>query len=334
MNADIISTLKSPSVNQLVNDALFILRSFGIPFESLTKRRLEKMAMAFLAVLNVKAQNEWKIAKCRGEGWSPQTRQIIEFINKHFEENISMGSYDDIRRKDLKLPTTAGIIEKSANDPSAARNCPTRGYALNPFYVEVVRKYGSLDWENLAFNLASETTTLKEALSQYRNIEKVSVSFPDGKLLNLSPGKHNELQKAIVQEFLPRFGHESEVLYLGDASDKYLLLNKKKLEELSFFELKHGELPDVVAFTKKENWIFLIEAVHTSGPISSIRMIELKKLTESCTADIIYVTAFIDKSTFRRFAPDIAWETEVWIANTPDHLIHFNGNKFLGPYTI
>jgi adenine-specific DNA-methyltransferase len=45
------------------------------------------------------------------------------------------------------------------------------------------------------------------------------------------------------------------------------------------------------------------------------------------------VTAFPDRVTFRKFAKDIAWETEVWIADNPDHMIHFNGDKFLGPYT-
>ncbi|MFS2517149.1 MULTISPECIES: BsuBI/PstI family type II restriction endonuclease [Parabacteroides] len=28
---------------------------------------------------------------------------------------------------------------------------------------------------------------------------------------------------------------------------------------------------------------------------------------------------------------DIAWETEVWIAENPGHMIHFNGDRFIGP---
>lgn len=109
-------------------------------------------------------------------------------------------------------------------------------------------------------------------------------------------------------------------------------IDRPALKALDFFELKRGELPDVVAYNKSKNWLFMIEAVHSSGPISATRLLELEKLTASCKADRIYVTAFLDKTTFRKFVADIAWETEVWIADNPDHLIHFNGDKFLGPY--
>ncbi len=105
------------------------------------------------------------------------------------------------------------------------------------------------------------------------------------------------------------------------------------MKALNFFELSDGELPDVVAYSKQRNWLYLIEAVHSSGVISPIRLLELKKLTEECQADIIFITAFLDRNTFRHFAPDIAWETEVWIADAPDHIIHFDGEKFLGPYS-
>lgn len=150
--------------------------------------------------------------------------------------------------------------------------------------------------------------------------------------LSLSPGAHNKLHKAIVEKFLPRYGHEAEVLYLGDAADKYLHLKGKRLKALKFFDISHGELPDIVAYSAKKNWLYLIEAVHSFGPISPTRLHELQKLTQKCTAKIIYVTAFDNRTTFRKFAPQIAWETEVWIAEDPDHLIHFDGQRFLGPY--
>jgi type II restriction enzyme len=121
--------------------------------------------------------------------------------------------------------------------------------------------------------------------------------------------------------------------YVGDTANKFLHLEKERLEALQFFELSYGELPDIVAYSEQRNWLYLIEAVHSSGAISPVRLLELKKLTEQCTADIIFVTAFLDRNTFRQFAPDIAWETEVWIAEAPDHLIHFDGEKFLGPYS-
>lgn len=323
---------KSPTIKKVINDALHILNSLGIPFNGLTTRRLEKMAMAFLAVVDVKQSKNWPEAKQSGDGWAPQTRQIIEYINSNFSESISSGSYDDIRRKDLKLLTVAGIVQRSANDPNAATNNPTRGYALSHQYAFIVRSYGNEGWEEDIEEFLVETGTLRERLSAMREIEKVAVSLPDGQSLEFSPGEHNELQKAIIEEFLPRYGFESQVLYVGDTTNKLLLCDKNKLDELSFFELTHDELPDVISYSSKKNWLFIIEAVHSSGPITPVRLEELKRLTKKCTADIVYVTAFLDRATFRKFAPDIAWETEVWIADSPDHLVHFNGGKFLGPY--
>lgn len=323
---------KSRPIKKVINEALHILNSLGIPFDGLTERRLEKMAMAFLAVVDVQHSKNWPHAKQSGDGWAPQTRQIIDYINKNFSESISSGSYDDIRRKDLKLLTVAGIVERSANDPNAATNNPTRGYALSPQFSYIVRSYGSEGWEEDIDELLVETGTLRERLSAMRELETVAVSLPDGQSLEFSPGDHNDLQKAIIEEFLPRYGFESQVLYVGDTAKKLLLCDKKKLKELSFFELTHDELPDVLAYSSTKNWLFLIEAVHSSGPITPVRLEELKRLTTDCTAEIVYVTAFLDRVTFRKFAPDIAWETEVWIADSPDHLIHFNGDKFLGPY--
>jgi len=323
---------KSPPVKKVINQALHILNSLGIPFDGITERRLERMGMAFLAVVDVKRPEGWPAAKQSGEGWAPQTRQIIEHVNTHFEESISSGSYDDIRRKDLKLATVSGIIERSANDPNAATNNPTRGYALSPQFAYIVRSYGSEGWEEDVDELLAETGSLRDRLSDIREIESVNVTLPDGQLLEFSPGEHNDLQKAIIEEFLPRYGYGSQVLYVGDTANKFLLCDKTKLEELSFFELTHDELPDVLAYSQTKNWLFLIEAVHSSGPISPIRLEELKRLTKGCSAEIVYVTACLDRATFRKFAPDIAWETEVWIADSPDHLIHFNGDRFLGPY--
>ncbi len=174
--------------------------------------------------------------------------------------------------------------------------------------------------------------SLEQKLKRQREIKKVSVTLASNKKLEFSNGEHNDLQKAIIEEFLPRYGFDSEVLYVGDSSDKYLHLEKEKLQALNFFELSHDELPDVIAYSESKNWLYLIEAVHTSNPINELRLLQLQKLTQNCKAEIIYVTAFLTRPKFRQFVAEIAWETEVWIADNPDHLVHFNGDKFLGPY--
>ena len=315
---------KTKKVQDLINHTLFILETFGIPIDG-TPRRIERMAIAFLAcggIKNFKQINNPKDSNLK-------TRGIIKFVNANFKEKISSGSYDDIRRKDLKLLTTAEIVIQSK--PSSATNDSTRGYNISPTYKKLLSSYGDKSWENSTKQKLKDITPLKLKLKRLRDIKKVEVQIGE-KNIEFSVGKHNDLQKVIIEEFLPRYGYGAEVLYVGDTSDKYLHLEEEKLKELKFFELSHEELPDVVAYSKKKNWIYLIEAVHSSGPISEIRLIELQKLTKKCKADVVFVTAFLDRETFRKFMVDIAWETEVWIANNPDHLIHFNGDKFLGPY--
>ena len=323
---------KPKLIQDLINTTIFILDKLGVPIEDMTGRRLERMAVSFLAVADVKTLNDLKKAKDQADSskHAPKTRDIINFVNEHFSEEISSGSYDDIRRKDLKLLVLGDIVLRSS--PNSATNNSTRGYVLNPFYADLVRKSGTESWEDLVEKELKETTSIRERLAAKRDIKKIPVVLPSGTELIFTPGEHNVLQKAIIEEFLPRYGFGAQVLYVGDTSDKYLFIDKETLSKLNFFELSHEELPDIVAFSKKKNWIYLIEAVHTSGPIDQSRLIQLQKLTSECTCDVVFVTAFLTKDKFRSYAKDIAWETEVWVAENADHLIHFNGDKFLGPY--
>lgn len=321
---------KKPSdVQQLINIALFILENFGIPLEG-TPRRLERMALAFLACGDIIRVEDFSKVRDWNSGYALKTRDIINYLNRHFYEKISSGSYDDIRRKDLKLLTVAEIILQS--NPNSATNDSTRGYSINPTYAELIRSYGTPGWGTMVLEHLTNSESLSKKLKRERAIRKVRVTLPSGGKLSFSAGEHNDLQKAIIEEFLPRYGYEAEVLYVGDTSDKYLYLEAGRLKELNFFELSHEELPDVIAYSRHKNWLYLIEAVHSSGPISEIRLLQLQKLTEKCTAELIFVTAFLNRQKFRQFIADIAWETEVWIADNPDHLVHFNGDKFLGPY--
>lgn len=312
---------------QLMEQAIDMLVSVGIPIADKSERGLEKMAMAFMAVAGV--TTKWSEAS---DARFLKTRDIINFINQQFGENISSGSYDDIRRKDLKLLVLADLILNSSNKPNAATNDPTRSYSLSSDFKDLIQSYGTKAWKGNLAKFKESRENLEDLLARKRMIAKVPVKLPGGKELELSMGQHNDLQKAIIEEFLPRYGQGCEVLYIGDTANKLLFIDADKLKSLHFFELSHDELPDIIAYNAAKNWLYLIEAVHSSGSISEVRMLELKRLTTGCTADIVYVTAFLTKSEFRKWATEIAWETEVWIAENPDHLIHFNGDKFLGPY--
>lgn len=322
---------KNKEVQRLIIEAIEVLVILGIPFDNGTWRRIERIAMVFLATGQINTSNGWKNIKGLNDSINMKTRDIIKYVNEFFEENISSGSYDDIRRKDLKLLVIGEVVLR-ANE-NLARNNSTRGYIINPALTTSLQNVGQEGWREKLQEAASKITTAAEKLDTTREIELMPVTLPSGLELNLSPGEHNELQKAIIEELLPRYGYGADVLYIGDTANKFLFMSKDKLKNLHFFELNHGELPDIVAYSEAKNWLYLIEAVHSSGPISESRLLELKQLTKDCTADIVYITAFLDRAKFRSWVKDIAWETEVWIAETPDHLIHFNGIKFLGPYT-
>lgn len=318
---------KSKKVQNLIFSTLDILIKVGIPLENLSDRRLERMAMALLAAGNIK--DSFDEAKSINDSYFLKTREIIDFENKFFGENISSGSYDDIRRKDLVLLVESELVLNSASIDAKATNNPTRAYGLNPLFTKLIKKYGCADWDIALDNFSNEITSLKAEFARSRNLQKLPVTLPSGIKLNLSYGEHNELQKEIIEIFLSKFGFNSQVLYIGDTSDKYLFKDENKLKELNCFNLEHDELPDVIAYSNNKNLLFLIEAVHSAGPMSEIRVRKLKKQLKNCTAEIIFITAFLTKKDFKKWIMDIAWETEVWIAETPEHMVHFNGHKFL-----
>jgi hypothetical protein len=173
---------------------------------------------------------------------------------------------------------------------------------------------------------------LERHSGQPRKLAQIPVRIKEGVNLEFSPGAHNQLQKLIIEKFLPAFGFGATVLYVGDTTDKDLFLDREGLQELRFSEIAHDKLPDVVAYSSKKDWLYLIEAVTTANPISELRRLDLQSMCKDCSAGIVFVTSFPDRATFRKHAKDIAWETEVWVADTPEHMIHFNGDKFLGPH--
>ncbi len=315
-----------------IAQALEILGALGIPADGMTPRRQERMAKAFMAVADVKPSTPWSAAKDNRDQHQLLSRQIIAFVNTHWGEQISSGSYDDIRRKDLALPVAGHIVLKSAKNPDANTNDGTRGFAIDPAAGEVIRRFGTQHWFNAVevFNL--NRPSLAAQLKRDRALARIPVQINAHTQLDFSPGKHNELQKSIIEVFLPIFGYGARVLYVGDTAKKDLFLDEAGLQKLHFFELAHDTLPDVVAHCEERNWLYLIEAVTTANPITELRRLALLQAASSCSAAIILVTAFPDRQTYRKFAGEIAWETEVWIADAPEHMVHFNGDKFLGPH--
>lgn len=325
---------KTNQQKRKILEAVEILDQLGIPLEKYNQkqwRRVERLALVLLALSDIHPNQSWSRAKSKNDCISTTTREIIDFINQYYSESMSSGSYDDFKRKEIDFLmldsiVVSGFIERTAVNDSRS------GYAICPIHIEAIRKFGTPDWDQAVKNILAEKLTLRQKLNSSRNLAMISITLPRGLNLSFTPGSHNVLQKEIIEQFLPRYGFGCEVLYIGDSADKYLYLDRETLVSLDFPEPSHEELPDIVTFSENKGWIYLIEAVTSHGEISQIRKLELERITQNCRHPVIYVTAFLDRTTYKKYCAELAWETEVWIASDPDHLIHLNGSKFLGPY--
>ena len=197
--------------------------------------------------------------------------------------------------------------------------------------MNVIRCFGTKRWAKAIKTFAQKKRTLAEIYRSKRAKRQVPVCLPDGRVVKLSPGVHNKGQAAVVEQFTPHFAAGAVLLYLGDTAKKNLIVEQEALANLGVVIDEHHKLPDVVLYDDTRKWIFLVEAVTSHGPMSPKRVFELQELFSDCDAGLVFVSAFPNFAEFRKHIRDIAWETEVWIMEIPDHLIHYNGDRFLGP---
>lgn len=319
------------SKEQKLKEAQELLKALGLP----KKQYNQRSAWVFLALANIRPQDDWKNAQ------SPMlpTVDIMQFIREHYGKDYKPNSRETIRRQTLHQFEQARIVDRNRDDPSRPTNSKDNNYSLNQPIIDVLKKYPNGAWLQKIEEYKEDLHNLQELYQRKLDMEKIPVRLPSGQEIKLSPGKHNQLHADIVHEFCPRFiGESGLVLYIGDTASsrneggKLLVLEATQLEALGVPPMSHDKLPDVVVYDEKREWLFLIEAVTSHGPVSPKRWIELEKALEACKVGRVYVSAFPDTAEFRRHAADIAWETEVWIAENPDHMIHFNGDRFLGPH--
>jgi adenine-specific DNA-methyltransferase len=307
-------------------EAQDILRSLGMP----AAQQNELSALTLLALAQVGEEDSWNSAGQPSLGISEMMDEMARLYDRRYAENTR----ESVRKNVIHQFVQGAIAERNPDDPSLPTNSPATHYALTNEALAAIRKYNTERWEEAATRFLERQGALAEKYRQKREQERMPLQLPSGKEYQLSPGAHNELQAAIIEEFGPRFAPGAQVLYVGDTADKKLHLNEEGFENINLPVPDHDKLPDVVLYDPDENWLYFIEAVTSRGPISRKRQIELENLMLGDTsAEPIYVTAFLDFSTFGKFMEELAWETEVWIANRPGHMVHFNGDKFLGPHS-
>lgn len=306
-----------------VKEALAILKAFGLPRE----QQNERSALSLLALLNLSPDKKWHEAESPLMGITP----IMDWMKATYRKKYMPNTRETIRRQTMHQFVSAGIALYNPDDASRAVNSPHAVYQISPTALSTLSAYNTPRWGAKLQDFLSVQTKLVDQYAKPRQMKKVPISVCSG-AIQLSPGKHSQLIKNIVEDFAGYFVPEAKLVYVGDTGKKQGYTDKALLKKLGIQLNEHGKMPDVILYCPARNWLVLVEAVTSHGPVDGKRHQELSDLFAGSTTGIVYVTAFPNRSVMSQYIGSIAWETEVWVADAPTHLIHFNGTRFLGPY--
>lgn len=294
------------------------LQNVGMP----KAQQADICCYVILAMAGIKPNMTW------GEATNEWIRihDIIQFANTYYGATYAENSRETFRKQALHRFRTAALVE----DNGKATNSPNYRYRLTDETLQMLKAVGTKQEQTELNRFLAYHEKLMDIYASKKKMTMMPVKI-NGLDFSFSAGKHNELQKAIIEEFAPRFAPNSECLYVGDTIEKDLVKNVDKLEKLGFEITLHDKMPDVVLYREDKDWIYFVESVTSVGTMDPKRILEIEEMTKDVKAGKVYVTAFLDFKTYKKFSEELAWETEVWIAEMPEHMIHLNGDRFMGP---
>lgn len=307
-----------------IREALALLAALEAPHE----QRNERSALTLLALADLTPRGSW------GDSQSPRRRitEMMDWMRAHYGADYAPNTRETIRRQTIHQFVQMGIVAENPDAPERPINSPKWCYQLTPPAVEILRTFGQSDFHERVLKFLETGHGGQAFTPRHRDLPSLPVRLPDDDVITLSSGGQNALIRLVIERFCPRFVPGGKALFIGDASGKNVIDGAKALRELGVELPERGKAPDLIVHDRKRSWLIVVEAVTSHGPIDQKRKNELETLLASCRIGLVFVTAFPDRKTFSRFQAAIAWETDVWIAEAPEHLIHFNGERFLGPY--
>ena len=305
-------------------EALEALNDLGMP----SAQQNERSALCLLALLDLTPDRDWAHARAPLMGITP----IMEWARKHYGKEYAPNTRETFRRQTIHQFVDAGVALYNPDDPKRSVNSPNAVYQVSDECLALLRRFGSESYKDHLRKHRAESESLSEKYAKPRKMSMVPLAVSKNQEVKLSPGGHSELIRAIWEEFGPRFVPGGVLVYAGDTGDKWGYFDKPLLRSLGVEVDSHGKMPDVVIHFPRREWLVLAEAVTSHGPVDPKRHEELIKLFGESKAGLVFVSAFPDRRTFTKYLDAISWETEVWLADDPSHLIHFNGARFLGPY--
>ena len=301
-----------------------IIISLGLP----RAQQNDRSAVTLLALLDLTPGKPWKAAENPLVGITP----IMDWARKHYEKAYAPNTRETFRRQTIHQFCDAGLAVINPDMPARPVNSPKAVYQIEPAALALIRTYGTRSWPKKLSAYLAKRETLIARYASARAQNRIPVKVSSDQTITLSPGEHSELIRAIIEDFAERFTPGCKLVYAGDTGEKWGYFDAALLSNLGVSVDAHGKMPDVVPHDTARNWLVLVESVTSHGPVDGKRHDELAKLFAGAKAGLVYVTAFPTRGIMGRYLGDIAWETEVWMADAPSHLIHFNGDRFLGPH--
>ena len=301
-----------------VDETREFLKMIGMP----KAQQTDLCCYVILSMAGIKPGMSWSEAS---NDWL-RIHDMIQFANTHYGSTYAENSRETVRKQALHQFRIAALVE----DNGVATNSPNYRYRLTDETLQMLKTLQTPAWQKSLERFLTYHEKLVDIYASKKKMTMMPVRI-NGADFTFSTGKHNELQKAIIEEFAPRFAPNSECLYVGDTIEKDLVKNAEKLMELGFEITLHDKMPDVVLYREEKDWIYFVESVTSVGPMDPKRIMEIEEMTKDVKAGKIFVTAFPDFKTYKKFSEELAWETEVWIAEMPEHMIHLDGDRFMGP---
>lgn len=293
-------------------------------------RSNDRSARTLLALARMTESSEWVDAINPRLG----VRAIIDWIRDELDFPIAENTRETYRRQTLHQFRDAGFVVLNEDDPLRPTNSSLTNYKLTDAAMTVLRAFGTHEFDNRVSDYLKDAPGLLALYRAERKLTRIPVRLPGGVELTLGAGGQNVLIKQMIDDFCAYFAPGSQVLYIGDADSKLMHFDEIALAQLGVTVNTHGKLPDLVVYQPETNWLFLMEAASSHGPVDAKRHRELSRLFKNSSAGLVFVSCFPDRAVMRKFIVDLAWETEAWCASDPTHMIHLNGDKFLGPHGV
>lgn len=316
----------SRPVERRVDEAKLVLANLGMP----PAQQSTLCALTLLALLELLPDHPWS------SGTNPLRgiHAIMRFSDTYYGTSWAENTRESFRKNAIHYFQAAQLIVKNPDDPARPTNSGKTVYQVTEAALSLLRTFGTDEWAERLPSYLGTAGSLVDRFAARRTLAKIPLTLIRDREITLSPGLHSDLIEQVIHEFGALFTPGGILIYAGDTGRKWdSYFDEETLANLGVAIASAGaKMPDVVIYHERAGWLVIVEAFDSVGPIDPLRKTQLAELFSASSAPHVYVTAFHNRREMARQASRLAWETDIWIADEPDHLIHYNGDRFLGPH--